>query len=570
MGFTPFARVKNITLQNLKMYLAMYPELLFDPSWDSVITMIDSEHKGYKRSYYQQTCQLGLENRTENRNHIEKYEYRKYLQMFDDDSLNKYLNFWFKLYYVPNPYAPSKTHDKSVILFCEYGKMILASEHFNISFLEAHRAICGDGASEDIELNAFKNFGDPIKHKRVGKDDFLYVERQDVEKLRNIIDFIERNFPIETDITCESFFKRFSYKEYAKYYGIVAPLAECEDNGDAVFMQVEAQKEISLLPYPHNRILYGAPGTGKSYQLTNELEELSKGFSKSEYVRRVTFHPAYTYSQFFGSYKPVSEPKADEKAQSASEIEYRYVPGPLLQTIMDAKINHTKSYVLIIEEINRANVAAVFGDAFQLLDRDDDGNSEYEITASKELASFYFRHTGKKLENNKLGIPANMYIWATMNSADQGVMPLDTAFKRRWDLEYIGVNGKNEKETDELLKDYVYDISVGDMVQRVSWNGIRKNINDKMERAGINEDKWLGPFFISKSTLNKAKEDSELFVKVFKNKVLMYLYEDAARYNTNEVLGGEYTSLSKLFDKFDKKGMEMFGYSEENEMSTEV
>lgn len=304
---------------------------------------------------------------------------------------------------------------------------------------------------------------------------------------------------------------------------------------------------ISLEEYSNNLIVYGAPGTGKSHKIENEY--LGKEFASSEYCRRVTFHPAYTYSQFFGTYKPVS--KNDD------DIAYNYVAGQFLDTILDAKKNPEQDYVLIIEEINRANVSAVFGDAFQLLDRDKTGKSEYEITVSDEIAD-YAEEKGVFLINNKLGIPSNMYIWATMNSADQGVMPLDTAFKRRWDFKYIGIN-----DGEDEIKDCTFTINN----KKVNWNSLRKHINSLMATAEINEDKWLGPFFISKHILDKGD-----FKDTFKSKVLMYLFEDSARYEMEFIIKENYQkdckTLSGLFDAFEKHDVDIFVGSENIEIET--
>lgn len=293
----------------------------------------------------------------------------------------------------------------------------------------------------------------------------------------------------------------------------------------------------------HNRILYGAPGTGKSFNIKKETKNIP-----DKYIRRVTFHPSYTYSQFFGTYQPVSK---------NDDIAYKYVAGPFLDTILDAKNNREQNYVLIIEEINRANVSAVFGDAFQLLDRDKTGKSEYEITVSDELAE-YAEEKGVTLINNKIGIPSNMYIWATMNSADQGVMPLDTAFKRRWDFEYIGINdGEGE------IKNCAFTINN----KKINWNSLRKHINSLMATAEINEDKWLGPFFISKHILDKGD-----FKDTFKSKVLMYLFEDSARYEMEFIIKENYQkdckTLSGLFDSFEKHDVDIFVGSENIEVET--
>ena len=150
-------------------------------------------------------------------------------------------------------------------------------------------------------------------------------------------------------------------------------------------------------------------------------------------------------------------------------IRYDFVPGPFMRVYVDAlKSGRTEApqpHLLLIEEINRAKVAAVFGDVFQLLDRDDDGVSEYEIQASEDIRRYLASQLGGDADNyKKIRIPNNMFIWATMNSADQGVFPMDTAFKRRWNFTYLGIDD-NDKD---IRGKYVV---VGSKEQqRIEWN----------------------------------------------------------------------------------------------------
>jgi len=317
--------------------------------------------------------------------------------------------------------------------------------------------------------------------------------------------------------------------------------------------------------YPHNRILYGAPGTGKSYTLNED----ARAFAETN-MERVTFHPAYSYAQFFGSFKPISE-KNGEK----TDIEYKFVPGPFLRVLLKALANPSQNYLLVIEEINRANVAAVFGDVFQLLDRKD-GASEYPIAISDELYNYIDNYFNQQVlieeyeqavsiprDNKKIAIPANMYIWATMNSADQGVQPMDTAFKRRWDFKYIGI----DEGQDEIEKKLVQLKLKDGTVQKFYWNKLRQQINGRLsdKNAGVPEDKQLGPFFIPLANLEGNK-----FQESFENKVLMYLFEDAAQYCHSLIFGDEYTSFAKLLEDFKVKGATLIGnFSEfESDVST--
>ena len=165
----------------------------------------------------------------------------------------------------------------------------------------------------------------------------------------------------------------------------------------------------------------------------------------------------------------------------------------LVEAMKSIKNKNIKPYILIIEEINRANVAAVFGDVFQLLDRDANNVSEYLIETSQDIRKYLSKELNEPEDNfTKIGIPNNMFIWATMNSADQGVFPLDTAFKRRWDFEYIGIN-----EEDKKISNRTVIIGKNEFEKEIVWNELRKSINDKLTELNVNEDKLLGPYFIS-------------------------------------------------------------------------
>lgn len=300
----------------------------------------------------------------------------------------------------------------------------------------------------------------------------------------------------------------------------------------------------------HNRIVFGAPGTGKSYKINKEIKENNlKKLSK-----RVTFHPNYTYSQFVGSYKPVSKVvvKNNEKKEI---VAYEFVAGPFLNVLIEALKDENKGipHVLVIEEINRANPAGVFGDVFQLLDRNSDGKSTYTINMPTEMKKFVNKELGIDSNNyiDELYIPNNMYIWATMNSADQGVYPMDSAFKRRWSFEYIGIDNNEEK-----LKGKEYEFinlkDKGNTYSLYEWNTVRKAINKKLKVDGkVNEDKLLGPFFLSKTELLRCKENQQEFDEIFKSKVLMYLYEDILKHKKIDFFIEGVQTLSDVMNAYD-------------------
>lgn len=307
-----------------------------------------------------------------------------------------------------------------------------------------------------------------------------------------------------------------------------------------------------------NRIVFGAPGTGKSFTINNERKHLLGDGNETDY-ERVTFHPDYTYANFVGTYKPV--PCKDSNGNDA--ITYEYVPGPFMRVYVNALKNaltgNPKPYLLIIEEINRANVAAVFGDVFQLLDRDDNEVSEYPIQASEDIKKFLakeLRCSPDKVE--KIKIPDNMFIWATMNSADQGVFPMDTAFKRRWDFTYIGIDDNDEKIQGK------YVVLGSRTSQKVEWNVLRKAINNYLAKLKINEDKQLGPYFISRKIVlpeNGDEIDRDRFCETFKSKVIMYLFEDAAKQKRPSLFEGCFSHASRYSEicrEFDEHGLGIF------------
>ncbi len=273
------------------------------------------------------------------------------------------------------------------------------------------------------------------------------------------------------------------------------------------------------------------------------------------YLERVTFHPNYSYAQFVGTYKPV------KSTLNPEDITYEYVPGPFMKVYVNAKKNPDKKFLLLIEEINRANVAAVFGDVFQLLDRDKNGNSEYPISAIEDQKQ-YLESYG--LKETELKIPSNMYIWATMNSADQGVLPMDAAFKRRWEFEYINIDD-GEGELNGVTIPIPNGKNADDSIKYVSieWNTIRTAINEQLKKvSGVNEDKLLGPFFIGdKAKIENAAKEPEQFCKSFKSKVLMYLFEDVVKMQPGELFDskeGINIHYSDICKDFDSKGLKIF------------
>lgn len=314
-------------------------------------------------------------------------------------------------------------------------------------------------------------------------------------------------------------------------------------------------KKYMKIDSPHQLIYYGAPGTGKSYTLNKDVEKEFKG----DY-ERVTFYPNYQHGSFIGSYKPF--PKIDNDGKEC--ITYKFVHGVLMRLLVQAYKYPNKNYCLVIEEINRANVSAVFGHFFQLLDRNEEGVSEFPVSITEEVVKYLdieantegFTNYSYMLncEYGKIYLPSNFYIWATMNSADQGVMPMDTAFKRRWDFKYFGINDAIKIENKKIIfEKYIFECGG----KEIRWNDFRESLNKLLLESNIPEDKLLGPYFISKNIL-ECGEPNKL-TEVIKNKVIMYIYEDVGRSCRGKIFNQDKgKTYSELCDSFDTFGCEIF------------
>lgn len=279
---------------------------------------------------------------------------------------------------------------------------------------------------------------------------------------------------------------------------------------------------------PRQIIYYGAPGTGKSHSVKRETEE----WEKKGRVVRTTFHPDSDYSTFVGAYKPTTESvqrydiynkpiTKDGQPVMEQVITYEFVAQAFLHAYINAWKNREEPEFLIIEEINRGNCAQIFGDLFQLLDRGDDGYSEYSVRADKDLqkhltnafADAVLDDYPKVKSGEVLILPKNLYLRATMNTSDQSLFPIDSAFKRRWDWKYIPIAKGKDNDGVELNWMIVIDD------KRYDWWTFVKIINKHVFDTTNSEDKQLGFFFC------KAKGDI-IDVETFVSKVVFYLWND--------------------------------------------
>lgn len=306
------------------------------------------------------------------------------------------------------------------------------------------------------------------------------------------------------------------------------------------------------------QIFYGAPGTGKSHTIEEETKE--------EDVIRITFHPDTDYSTFVGAYKPTTAllPICDELGQPMKigattlhkeQIVYEFVAQSFLQAYVNAwkKYDEGDKQYLVIEEINRGNCAQIFGNLFQLLDRNDYGFSDYPIKADADMKRQLQKafaglsiaqrdkvnamYEGKDVVSQVLCgdillLPSNLYIWATMNTSDQSLFPIDSAFKRRWDWTYMPIS--------DAEKNWIIEVDGS----KYDWWQFLEKINEKIGSTTNSEDKKLGYFFC------KA-QDGVISAKTFVGKVVFYLWNDVFKdYEFGDAIFNDEDGSKLSFDKF--------------------
>lgn len=271
-----------------------------------------------------------------------------------------------------------------------------------------------------------------------------------------------------------------------------------------------------------NVLLYGVPGAGKSHEIKTRY------CSDERYMERVVFHPDYMYSDFVGQILP----RVEKDKSGNDKLKYVFTPGPFTKMLKKAENDPDNYYYLVIEELNRGNAPAIFGEIFQLLDRKDEdefpaeevGESEYGIS-NYEVAKEVYED-----EEHPIRIPSNMYILATMNTADQNVFTLDTAFQRRWNMRQIENNFERSEHSNDMIGG-----------TKVSWGAFATVINDMVIDINVDmassEDKRLGTYFVKKK---------ELEVNRFPEKVLKYLWDDAFKMDKSAIFNDNCRSLEDV------------------------
>lgn len=290
-----------------------------------------------------------------------------------------------------------------------------------------------------------------------------------------------------------------------------------------------------------NFLLYGVPGCGKSHKVEEEYE--SKITTEKNKVR-VVFHPDYTYSDFVGQLLPVLKEVENAQGVKEEKLQYEFVPGPFTKIIKTAYEEPNQQCLLIIEELNRGNAPAIFGEIFQLLDRNDNGESKYGIY-NADIAKYAYGGLPENqgiainvIANTPIKLPPNLTIVATMNTSDQNVFTMDTAFQRRWQMEHIP--NKFDFKTAHVNKHLPNS--------KISWGAFAQTVNKKMHTVnsgfGSTDDKSLGVYFATDNDLDNAKR--------FAEKVLKYLWDDAFKLGRQVLFSNCSEGLSSVIEAYEE------------------
>ena len=530
---SPICRGKNLSWETVLLFFNNMPRESMPKA--EFHSFVESKINGWTQTHSQIARQLAF--------YYEKDGicYPRFTGKVSYADLFLYIQNWASKYFIPNPYAPSLKGKKPTCIYSFVRKSILEG---NKDFDNALDTIFDVKLSSHDKVNVYlSNFTDIIidgghemslSERTMFKDAELYPDE-------------------ELAIDVEKYFDYFSIQ-----------LTEKEEN-----VNLQNQRDT------HQQIYYGAPGTGKSHSINEKTE--------SESVIRTTFHPDSDYSTFVGAYKPTTKEvelrdvtghKVVENGSVVTEdrIVYEFVDQAFLQAYVKAwkfiaeNNNEPKKQYLVIEEINRGNCAQIFGDLFQLLDRNKWGFSDYPINADKDMKKQLVKafkglsindadkinghYKGRDvvtevLNGDILLLPNNLYIWATMNTSDQSLFPIDSAFKRRWEWQYIPI-GKGYDEYGQEIK-----WAIEGATQKYDWWSFLEKINAQIGEATQSEDKKLG-FFFCKAT------DGVISAEKFVGKVIFYLWNDVFKNNGFEGpifkdVDGTELSFAKFY-KSDMKG----------------
>lgn len=464
---SPICRGKNLSWETVLLFYNNMPREAMPKAQFNSRT--EARINGWTQTHSQIARQLGF--------YYEKDGicYPRFTKEMSYVDLFKYMQNWAAKYFIPNPYAPSLKGQTPTSV---YEFILKAIKSGRTNFDEILDSIFGIKLSSHDKVRVYlNNFTD------------LVIDG-------NSVSLNTRTFGMEASLYPDVIYAvdPIRYYEYFNTEEELAPYPQ----------------RIIENKLPLQQIFYGAPGTGKSNTIKRTVDDQGK------ICFRTTFHPDSDYSTFVGCYKPTMKRSTitkDGVTTKEEKIVYRFEPQAFTNAYVQAWKSKEEVY-LVIEEINRGNCAQIFGDLFQLLDRKN-GESEYPINADTALADYLQVALADSNRDDipvevksgmKLKLPSNLYIWATMNTSDQSLFPIDSAFKRRWDWKYIKIA--------DAHKDWKIETNGED------WYGFICQINRIISNMTSSADKQLGYFFC------QANEDGKITTETFVSKVIFYLWND--------------------------------------------
>ena len=469
----PICRAQNPELDVVKRFLNAMPN--YDMPKKDYDNATEAKFSGWTSTHYQMAKQMALYYMKDDVCHP------RFKNNVTTENILKYMGGWARKYYAPNPFTKDLNkyqEAKPTVLYAYFADCIRKGV---TSYKEACEHLFGD-----IQLNNM----DKVKLMLNSFTD-IYVDQSG----------------------------NMAFQKWSS--AIVPPLVpDIEHPLDEVcffnYFGGSTTKELSLIPESTlQQIFYGAPGTGKSHTVDTEYVKGNKCF-------RITFHPDTDYASFVGCYKPKMGGATGE------DITYSFVPQVFLNAYTYAWNHPDEPTYLVIEELNRGNCAQIFGDIFQLLDRQKTvhpGYSKYTINADSDIATYLSGELEDKERYEKaiceiyglkefdfsiLALPSNLNILATMNTSDQSLFPIDSAFKRRWEMKYVGVNYADAEQ---------FSVKIDD-AHKYSWADVLKGMNRYIKQEKHSTNKILGNRFV------QADENNVISSIVFRDKVLFFLFND--------------------------------------------
>ena len=469
----PICRAQNPELDVVKRFLNAMPN--YDMPKKDYDNATEAKFSGWTSTHYQMAKQMALYYTKDDVCHP------RFKNNVTTENILKYMGGWARKYYAPNPFTKDLNkyqEAKPTVLYAYFADCIKKGV---ASYKEACEHLFGD-----IQLNNM----DKVKLMLNSFTD-IYVDQSG----------------------------NMAFQKWSP--AIVPPLVpDVEHPLDEVsffnYFGDSTNKETSVISkLPLQQILYGAPGTGKSHTVDTEYVKGNKCF-------RITFHPDTDYASFVGCYKP------NMGGPTGEDITYSFVPQVFLNAYIYAWNHPDEPTYLVIEELNRGNCAQIFGDIFQLLDRQKEGHpgySKYTINADSDIATYLEGklkdkeryatvireiYDPKEFDFSILALPDNLNILATMNTSDQSLFPIDSAFKRRWEMEYVGVNYTDAGQ---------FTVKIDDE-HKYSWADILKGLNGYIKQEKHSTNKVLGNRFV------QADENNVISDEAFRDKVLFFLFND--------------------------------------------